>query len=82
MITLVDNKKFLKKNYLSVRTLKHPNLITYKGLFLENDLRKCYLLMEYKDYPTLSDAKNINEEVSYQFYTGASEHHQTNFIGA
>ena len=60
-----EYSKILKMNYYTVRCLKHENLIVYKGLFLEDSLQKAYLLMEYKDFPSLGSFKHLSENVNH-----------------
>jgi hypothetical protein len=42
-----------RKNYLTMRCLKHENIIKYRGLYLDKNKGLSYLVMDYINYPTL-----------------------------
>lgn len=43
----------VRKNFLTMKCLKHDNIIHYKSLYLDKIKKKGYLVMEYIDYATL-----------------------------
>ena len=43
----------LKKNFLSIKNLRHPNIIKYHALYFDLKKHLAYLIMEYYPYPNL-----------------------------
>ena len=44
---------YLKKNFVDIKSLKHPNVLYYRALFFEPKSSKCYLVMDYVPFPDL-----------------------------
>lgn len=38
---------FLKKNFLYIKSLNHPNIIKYKSMYLDLPKHTCYLVMDF-----------------------------------
>lgn len=45
----------MKHSYNIIKTLSHPNIIKYKSLYISTSQHKSYLVMEYYEYPTLTE---------------------------
>ncbi len=43
----------LKKNFLSIKMLKHPNIIKYHALYFDLKKHLAYLIMEYFPFKNL-----------------------------
>lgn len=42
-----------RKNFLTMKCLKHENIVKYKSLYLDKNKGVSYLVMDLIDYPTL-----------------------------
>jgi serine/threonine protein kinase len=51
----------LKKNFLTVRALQHPNIIKYRAIYLDMKKHLSYLVMEYLSLPSLDKFVMENE---------------------
>ena len=53
---------FLKKNFIEIKALDHPNIVKYQKMFL--DLRKhtCYLVMDFQTMPNLLGFRDLTED--------------------
>lgn len=54
---------FLKKNFLAIKDLNHPNIIKYKALYFDKKKRTCFLVMEYLPFPNLLEIRINTEQV-------------------
>lgn len=45
----------LKRNFLSIRQLRHPSIIKYHALYFDLKKLVAYLIMEHFPYPNLTD---------------------------
>lgn len=52
----------LKKNFMDIKALRHPHILTYKALFFEPKVSKCYLVTNYLPFPTLEEVEVDSEE--------------------
>ncbi len=43
----------LKKNFIDIKKLKHPNVLNYKAIFFEMKSESCHLVMDYLPFPDL-----------------------------
>jgi hypothetical protein len=44
---------FLKRNFIAIQNLDHPNILKYKALYFDLKKHVSYLVMEYLSYPNL-----------------------------
>lgn len=53
---------FLKSNFKLIHRLDHPNIIKYRNMYLDMKNFTCYLVMDYEDYPSLNEYKQMDED--------------------
>ena len=53
---------FLKKNFLFIKSLNHPNIIRYRRMFLDLPKRSCYLVMDFETMPSLENVGDLTED--------------------
>ena len=54
--TLVLDREHIlqfKKNFMQIKSLDHPHILTYKALFFEQQISKCYLVTNFLPFPNL-----------------------------
>ena len=54
----------LKKNFLSIKQLRHSNIIKYHALYFDLKKSIAYLVMEHFPFPNLADIDFSDEAVS------------------
>ena len=46
---------YLKSNFMEIKELSHPNILSYKAIYFELEYQRCYLVMDYFPYPELEN---------------------------
>ena len=68
----------MRKNFLEGRLLKDiPHMVRYRKMFYRVDLGKCYLIMNYYNFPKLSTKGDYSEEVSDLLSIGFEDYCET-----
>lgn len=44
-----------------MRKLKHPNVVSYRSMFLDMHRKRCYLVMDYEPTPCLEKIHGLTE---------------------
>ena len=52
----------IKRDFITLKELNHPNIIRYKALYVEQEKRTAYLVMEYVSFPSFDKIKLRDEE--------------------
>jgi serine/threonine protein kinase len=48
-----EHVPILKKNFMDMRQLNHPNIVQYKALYLDLERHLAHLIMEFASLPSL-----------------------------
>lgn len=51
-----------KKNFIDIKALQHPHILTYKALFFQQKHSRCYLVMDYLPFPNLEQVVIDSED--------------------
>ena len=51
----------MKKDFIILKELDHPNICSYKALYIEQEQRTAYLVMQYLPFPSLDKIDIENE---------------------
>ena len=58
----------LKRNFLNMQQLCHPNIIRHKALYLDVNKKVAFLVTELFDHPCLSQHSHLPENVLKQVF--------------
>lgn len=57
-----ENLMELKRSFIIMKELSHPSICNFKALYLGNQQKVAYLVMEYLPYPSLAETKLTGEK--------------------
>ena len=61
---------YLKNNFMEIKELSHPNILSYKAIYFELEYQRCYLVMDYFPFPELENVAIESEaelrDITYQ----------------